>query len=221
MPRSRGPTCDLRDCHQKGVTSNCFSSFLGSPDKKKSKTLALCPHRGCAEPLESETGRAALWVTANLGHLFYEEAFGLSFPGGQTGSSNCACRQRPTARSHRQPSAASKRGVRRETGGADVSKGPEPPRVWGSDPAVAAAYLCPPSRGCPSHCARPPGRPHSAACAAGSACGTPRRPGPPSARCASPGSGGEGTWVRGVGTSARTGGRSREQPRGRRGTCSA
>lgn len=66
------------------------------------------------------------------------------------------------------------------------------------------AYLGPRSR-CPSsHCPRPPGRPRSAVCAAGSACGTPRRPAPLCARSAWPGSGRDrGDTVRDQGPWAR------------------
>lgn len=68
-----------------------------------------------------------------------------------------------------------------------------------------AAYLGRRSRCCPSRCCRPPGRRRSAACAAGSACGTPRRPAPPCGRSASPGSAGREAAVSGLGPRTRRG----------------
>lgn len=81
---------------------------------------------------------------------------------------------------------------------------------------VATAYLGPRSCGCATRCPRPPGRLRSAACAAGSACGTPRRPAPLSGRSAWLGSAGrEETWAKDAATlDEDTGGRGRSR-RGR------
>lgn len=58
-------------------------------------------------------------------------------------------------------------------------------RVHGSGRAYLGLLSC----CCSSHSPRPPGHRHSAACAAGSVCGRPRRPAPPSGRFAWLGSG--------------------------------
>lgn len=77
---------------------------------------------------------------------------------------------------------------------------------WWPPPPTAAtrpgAYLAPPNCCCPSRPHRPPGRLRSGACAAGLACGRPRRLARPSARCAWLGSGKEKgeEQVKGVGT---------------------
>lgn len=95
----------------------------------------------------------------------------------------------------------------RRPGAVALSSVPRPHASSGGLPGrpTWAAYLGRRSRCCPSRCCRPPGRRRSAACAAGSACGTPRRPAPPCGRSASPGSAGREAAVSGLGPRTRRG----------------